>query len=405
MTRKKQSRHGLTIVAVMIIASGMVYAFWPQPMLVDIGAVTRGPMMLTINEVARTRVRDTFVVSAPVSGRLLRVEKEPGDRVEQGRSVVARMLPSSPPALDARQREQARTRVQSAQAALRAARSDLNTAEINLSLADTAMQRATDQRDIGTISESEFEQARREANAARSSLENAAAALAMREAELANAQAAFINSSPSQDESQEAIAIRAPVDGRILRVMQESELVLPVGAPILEIGDVDNGLEVLVELLSTDAVQIQTGDRVIIENWGGAAPLAGIVQRIDPFGVTKFSALGVEEQRVNAVVQFSNPASERAGLGHGYRVEVQIVVWESDNALIVPASALFRHDGDWAVYLVDNGSARLQTVEIEQNNGIEANVLSGLAEGDSVVLYPAAELTDGTAIANRQDSD
>jgi HlyD family secretion protein len=405
MTRKKQSRHGLTIAAMMIIASAMVYAFWPQPMLVDIGEVTRGPMMLTINEVARTRVRDTFVVSAPVSGRLLRVEKEPGDRVEQGRSVVARMLPSSPPTLDAREREQARTRVQAAQAALRAARSDLNTAEINLSLADTAIKRATEQRNIGTISESEFEQARREANAARSSLENSAAALAMREAELANAQAAFINSSQTQDESQEAIAIRAPIDGRILRVMQESELVLSVGAPILEIGDVDNGLEVLVELLSTDAVQIQTGDRVIIENWGGAAPLAGIVQRIDPFGVTRFSALGVEEQRVNAIVQFSNPVSERAGLGHGYRVEVQIVVWESDDALIVPASALFRHDGDWAVYLVDNGSARLQTVEIDQNNGIEANLLNGLAEGDPVVLYPAAELTDGTAIANRQDSN
>lgn len=402
MTRKKQSRNGLTIAAVVIIAAGIIYAFWPQPMLVDTGRVAKGQMTLTIDEVARTRVSEAYVVSAPVSGRLLRVEKEPNEQVKQGETIVARMLPSSPPTLDARERERARTQVRAAQAALRAAESNLSKAEIDKTLAESGMQRATEQRNIGTISATEFEQARRESNSAQSALENATAAISLREAELANAQAAFIGIDQLEDETQEAIDIRAPINGRILRVMQESEVSLSVGAPILEIGDVDNDLEVIVELLSKDAVQIEEGDRVIIENWGGPNPLHGIVHRIDPFGFTKFSALGVEEQRVNAIIHFTDLDRDSINLGHGYRVEVQIVIWESDDALIVPASALFRDGAEWAVFVVDDGSARLQPVQIEQNNGIQASVVNGLQENDLVVLYPAAEITDGMSIADRQ---
>lgn len=406
MTTKKHSRKILTLGAAVLVGAGLVYAFWPQPALVDVVSVTRGKMVLTINEEARTRVRDTYVVSSPIAGHLLRVDAEPGDVVERGQTVVARIVPSSPPALDARQREQARAGVESAQAALRMAQADVKAARADNTLAEANLTRATEQRDKQTISQADFEQAQMQRETALATFDGARAQIALRQAELANAQAVLIRVDDLEsDDGDNTIEIRSPVDGRVLRVRQESEAVLLAGTAILEIGDVEQDLEIIVELLSTDAVQISPGDRVIIRGWGGVQELSGEVERIDPFAFTKFSALGVEEQRVNAIIQSGDLNRPGVKLGHGFRVEVQIVVWESDDAIIIPSGALFRHNGQWSVFGVEQDRVALKTIEVGRDNGTIASVVAGLKPDDRVVFYPAAELKDGARIAARQNNN
>ncbi|HSH26783.1 MAG TPA: HlyD family efflux transporter periplasmic adaptor subunit [Wenzhouxiangella sp.] len=406
---RKRSRSFLTIAAVAVVGAALIFAFWPRPTSIDIGEVTRGPMIMTIDEEGRTRVHDAYVVSTPVAGRLLRVEVEPGDSVERHQTVVAQMLPSNPAALDVRSREQARAAVAAAEAALRLARAELNRAIADRELADNELERSSTLRRDGTISEAALDRAIRDARAAQAAFNTAEAAIEMRQAELENARARLVRFSDRQQPDSaivetgqaEEIPIHAPVTGQVLRLMQQSETTLPAGAAILEVGDVDGDLEVIVELLSTDAVQVSPGDRVLIEQWGGPGTLDAVVERVDPWGFTKFSALGVEEQRVNAIIRFADPEPAHTGLGHGFRVEARIVIWEDDDALIVPSSALFRDGKAWSVFLVDNGNAKRQQVEIGRNNGIQAQVLGGLERGDRVILYPASGLADGMRVVQR----
>ncbi|ASP22149.1 macrolide transporter subunit MacA [Antarctobacter heliothermus] len=404
---KKRSRLVLTLITVALVAGALTAAFWPRPLMVDLGTVTRGPMQVTIDEEGRTRVAEAYVVSTPVAGRLLRVQVNPGDPVVRGKTVVAHMRPSNPSALDVRTREQALAAVQAAEAALRVARADLNAAIANRDLANSELSRTVQLNERLVASAAELYLARQNARVAEASVETSEAAISMREADLANARAqlikfddqglaAAINGNASDD-----IPLHAPADGRILRVIQQSETTLPAGAAIMEIGDVHGDLEVVVELISSDAVQIATGAPVIIDDWGGEAPLQGEVRRIDPFGITKFSALGVEEQRVPVTVALTDPSEIRSGLGHGYRVETRIVIWSDEDALKVPASALFRANDGWAVFVMLDGVAERRTAEIGRNNGIDAEVLGGLNAGDRVVLYPSAAIEDGASIAPR----
>lgn len=403
---KKRSRQILTTIAVLLVAGALTAAFWPQPTLVDIGSVTRGTMQLTIDEEGRTRVRDAYVVSTPVAGQLERVSVQPGDPVVRGETIVAHMRPTNPAALDVRTREQAQAAVTAAQAALRVARADLNAALANRDLSQTELSRTEQLVERGISSAAALDNARQSARVAQANVDTAEAAISMREAEITNVQAQLIGFddrglAAAMGNGSDDIPIRAPAEGRILRVIQQSETTLPAGAPIMEIGNIENDLEVVVELLSTDAVQVAVGDPVVIADWGGPTELSGEVIRVDPFGITQFSALGVEEQRVNAVIAFASPSSEYTGLGHGFRVETQIVVWQAEDTLIVPASALFRNQGNWAVFIVEDGSAELRSVEIGPNNGIEAQVTSGLSEGDSVILYPSSGLSTGMDVAER----
>ncbi|RYH11117.1 efflux RND transporter periplasmic adaptor subunit [Tropicimonas sp. IMCC6043] len=411
MAGKKRTRRILTFLLLALVLAGLGWAFRPQPVLVDIGEVTQGPMLVTIDEEARTRVHEPYVVSTPVTGRLLRVEVEPGDVVTRGVTVVAHMLPTNPSALDIRTREQARAAVTAAEAALRVARADLNKAMADNDLAQSDLERAKRLTESGTLSEASLERAEATARAAQATLDTAGAAIAMREAEVDTARAQLIGfddqglAAALQISSEHATPLFAPATGRILQVMQKSETTLAVGTPIMEIGNIEDDLEVVVELLSTDAVQVELGDPVIIDKWGGAVPLNGKVIRIDPWGFTKYSALGVEEQRVNARIAFTDPPETRAALGHGYRVEVRIVVWEKPDAVIVPASALFRSNGGHAVFVVgEDGMVALRPVELERSNGLEASVASGLVPGERIVLYPAPGLAEGTKVAQRQAS-
>ena len=404
---KNRSRLILTIIIVVLIGSVLAAAFWPRPVMVDLGEVTRGPMMVTIDEEGQTRVSEAYVVSTPVAGRLQRVEVDPGDPVVRRETVVAHMLPTNPAALDVRTREQAQAAVQAAEAALRVARADLNAAIANRDLADTELTRARQLFEREIVSEAAFDRARQNFRVAEAAIETAEAAIAMREADLANARAQLIGfddqglAAAIGNTRSDDIPLYAPADGRILRIMQQSETTLPAGAPIMEIGDVDGELEVVVDLISSDAVQVEVGDSVIIEDWGGALPLGGEVRRIDPFGITEFSALGVEEQRVPVTVALTGPPEERRALGHGYRVEARIVTWQNEDALRMPSSALFRIKEDWSVFVADDGEAVLHIIEIGQNNGMVAEVLKGLAEGDRVILYPSAAVSDGLSIASR----
>lgn len=380
---KKRSRLILTTAVVLLIGGALTAAFWPRPTMVDLGAVTRGAMMVTIDEEGRTRVAEAYVVSTPIAGRLQRVQVDPGDPVVRGETVVAHMLPTNPSALDVRTREQALAAVQAAEAALRVARADLNAATASRDLAQTERARAEQLAERQITSQAVLDRARQNLRVADAAVETAEAAIAMREAELANARAQMIGfddqglAAAVGNARNDDIPLYAPADGRILRIMQTSETTLPAGAPIMEIGDIEGELEVVVDLISSDAVQVDLGDPVIIEDWGGMLALPGEVRRIDPFAITEFSALGVEEQRVPITVALTGPPEDRRALGHGYRVEARIVVWQNEDALRVPASALFRTGENWSVFVVEEGVAALRTIQIGRNNGIVAEVLEG----------------------------
>ncbi len=404
---RKRSRLVLTLAAGLLVAAALAAAFWPRPLMVDLGEVTRGPMQVTIDEEGRTRVAEAYVVSTPVAGRLLRVEVDPGDAVERGETVVARMLPSNPAALDVRTREQATAAVQAAEAALRVARADLNAAMAQRDYAETELGRAEQLAARGIASEAALDRARQGFRVAQSATETAQAEISMRQAGLANARAQLIGfddrglAAAIGDARGDEIPLRAPADGRILRVMQQSETTLPAGAPIMEIGDVGGALEVVVELISSDAVRVSVGDPVVIEDWGGPVALAGEVRRVDPFGVTKFSALGVEEQRVPVTVALTSPPEDRPTLGHGYRVEARIVVWRADDAVRVPSSALFRDGDGRAAFTESDGVARAVPVRVGHDDGTVAEVLDGLDPGDRVVLYPSPAVADGARVSER----
>ena len=406
MATRKRSKWVLTSGVLVLLAGFLIFAFWPRAITVDLGTVERGDLVVTINEEGRTRVHDSYVVSTPVLGRLLRVGVEPGDEVERGETVVARMLPTNPSVLDVRTREQARAAVTAAEAALRVARADLNKAVADLSLAKSDFERVETLVQSGRVSQATLDRAERETRSAEAVVDRAEAAISVRSAELANANAQLIGfdnegfASALSVEGDE-IPLYAPASGRVLQVIQQNETTLPAGSPILEIGDIDGDLEVIVELLSTDAVKVAEGDRVIIDNWGGDVPLNGHIDRVDPLGFTKFSALGVEEQRVNAVISLDQTDGVPGNLGHGYRVEARIVVLEEFDALLIPASALFRVADTWAVFAVVGGRLEERSVQLSANNGVMASVAEGVSEAETIVLYPSVGLKAGLRVVAR----
>ncbi len=412
-SKRRHSRALVTGGAAVMVAAALAAAFWPRPVLVDTDTVRVAPMLVTINEEGRTRVRQPYVVSSPIAGELQRVTLQPGDPVVRGETVVARMRPVNPAALDIRTREQARAAVEAAQAALRVARADLNKAIANRDFAKSELDRVGQLVERKITSQVALERAEQEARVADADVETVRAAIAMREAELMQARAQLIGfddlglSEALAGKGQEpgGIPLRSPIDGTILKVIHKSKTTLPAGEAIVEIGDVAGDLEVVAELLSSDAVRVAIGNRVIITNWGGDRDLSGTVARIDPYGYTKFSALGVEEQRVETTIRFSDKSEDRDqnrdGLGHGYRVELRIAIWETDAATVVPSPALFRHGGGWAVFAVVDGRAQRRAVRIGHNNGTLAEVLDGVTPGTQVILFPSASLAPGQKVARR----
>lgn len=390
--------------AALVLVAGLVYAFWPQPVPVDMGTAERGPMIVTVDGEGRTRVKDVYTISAPVSGRVRRFTGEVGDEVVAGETVVATIQPSDPGFLDVRTQSELQAAAKGAEAARDQARAEMVQAEAAYDYAQAEYERAQKLAEKGNISESALDKARLEARLKKAAVETARAALNVQESKLQQARAALLSpesaSSAGNDEAC-CLNVRAPETGTILRIFQESEAVVAAGAPLVEIGNPAN-LEIVVDLLSTDAVKVSPGDPVLIEDWGGDQTLNGRVRRIEPFGFTKISTLGIEEQRVNVIIDFTDPREVWRQLGHGFRVDTRIIIWKDENTLRVPVSTLFRVGENWSLMKVEDGRATLTTVSVGRMNNRFAQIRGGLTPGDRVILHPSDRIEDGMRVAERR---
>ena len=389
-------------VLLLILAAGLVVAFRPQPVPVDFALVERGPLIVTVSEEGETRVRDVFALSAPIAGRARRIEAEVGDPVSAGQTVVAEIEPIDPAFLDVRSEAQAQAAVRTAEAARDLARAELDRAQADLVFAEAEVERARRLIREATISQRRLDEDERAYRAAKANLATAQAALDMRGAELERARAELLSplAARGMKPSCPCVPVTAPVDGQVLQVIHESEAVVSAGQPLIEIGDPED-LEIVADLLSTEAVRVEPGQRVMIEEWGGGTVLNGRVERIEPYGFTKISALGIEEQRVNVIVDFTDPPAQWQRLGHGYQLEVRIVLWESDDVLRVPLSALFRDGEDWAVFVEREGRAEKRRVAPGRQNGLESQILEGLEAGERIVLYPSDRVVEDVRLTAR----
>ena len=385
-----------------LVAAGLTFAFWPRPVPVDMAQVTRGPLMVTIGEEGETRIKDVFALSAPVASRALRIELDPGDKVVAGETVVVRLEPADPAFLDLRTEAELQAAVRAAEAAEVLAKAELERVNAELTYAKAEVERARTLAPRGIIPTRNLDAAERAYRARQAERARAEADLVMRGHELARTQAQLTATSQIalNRETFDCVVITAPVDGEVLQVLHESEGVVQVGTPLVEIGDPAD-LEIVTDLLSKDAVRVQEGHRVIIENWGGSPALEGVVARVEPFGFTKVSALGIEEQRVNVIIDFKGDQSYYEALGHGFQVDTRIVTWTGEDVLKVPLTALFRTDGEWTLFTVRNGEARLMRVETGHSDGIETEILSGVEEGTQVIIHPSDKIFEGVRVTER----
>lgn len=386
----------IVLVAAVIAAAGY-WAFRPGAVPADFGEVGRGALQVTVNEEGRTRVRERFVVSAPLPGRMKRIELEPGDTVVAGETVLAQFQPSDPALLDVRSRAELQARVRAAESALGGARADRDRVRAELAFAQSELKRARTLVDEKVLAPRELEGAERQAEALNRALQSADFAVRTAGHQLELARAGLIQ---SRGRSTAPIPLYSPIDGVVLRRLQESEAVVPTGQPLLEVGNLAD-LEIVSDLLSSAAVRVQPGQLVLIEQWGGDRPLNGRVRLVEPSGFTKISALGVEEQRVNTIIDFADPRGQWPNIGDGYRVEVRIIVSARESVLKVPASSLFRHEGDWAVFVVENDQARRRIVQVGEQNGLEAEITNGLSGGERIIVYPSDAVGDGVKVTPR----
>lgn len=387
---------------VILLAAALLWLFRPQPVAVDFGEVRQASLQVTISDEGEARVRDVFVVSAPVPGLMRRVELEAGDHVTANETVIARLQPSVPMFLDERAVAEARAGVDAANAATRFAQAQLRRAEAERDFAESELRRMRALASRQTVSLNDLDAAERRAKTADAAVAEAIASLRMRESEYAQARARLLNPARATKAAKDCdcILVYSPISGSVLRVLQESEGVLAAGTSIVEIGDPAN-IEVQVDLLSEEAVRVRAGQRVLVDGWGGGGSLAGAVRRVEPFARTKVSALGIEEQRVNVLIDLTEPRERWRRLGHGYRVQPRIVVWETQNAIQVPQSALFRDGEHWAVFAIEENVARLRHVSVGQHNDTVVQITSGLTAGQRIVLHPNDRIEDGTRIVQR----
>jgi len=390
LERKQYRRRILWLVAAVAICAIVVFALTPSRLLVDVGRVATGPLQVTIDQEGETRAHDRFIMSAPVPGRLLRVDLEDGDTVKHD-EIIARIDPLP---LSQRERQEIQARVEAAEAVERQAIAREAHAREDWGQARRDRQRAERLAFDGVISAQALEMARnaditaaQELDAARYSAQTAAS-------EVKVARSGLVGLGADMGKAGPLIQLRAPVAGRVLRVIEKSERVVPAGTPILTIGD-SRQLEVVADVLSTDAVKIKPGMPVLLEGWGGDHPIRARVRLIEPGGFTKVSALGIEEKRVNVISDFVDSPGP---LGDGYRVETRTVIWSGDNVLKVPQSALFRRGQGWSVFAIEGGRAKTRQVEVGQRNEKEAQIIRGLAIGEEVILHPSNQVSEAARV-------
>lgn len=378
----------------------LVKALQPNPIKVEPGVVARGPLTVTVLEEGKTRIRHRYLITPPVAGYLNRVPLRAGARIEAGKTILATIQPQPAAFLDPRARAEAEARVKASEAAQNQRQTQIERARAALDLAQKELVRARELKKSGAIATKEWDTAENQVNVLTRELNTAQFGLQVADFELAQAQAALTQVQTPATENSDPLKIYAPVDGYVLNVYEESARMLAAGTQIMEVGDYTD-LEAEIELLSSDAVGVQPGAEVSIEQWGGEAPLRGKVTVVEPGGFTKVSALGVEEQRVKVRVNFVDPLPPSTVLGDRYRVEARIVTWHGDDVLQIPTGALFRRGGDWMTFLLEGGKARQTKVEIAHNNGIAAEVRSGVSEGQRVILHPPDAVSDGASVEPR----
>lgn len=375
----------------------LVWGFWPQPIMVETTQAKQAPLTVSIEAEGQTRVIDRYVISAPVSGTTCRLNLKVGDDVFQGQ-VLMGITPLTSPVLDARSRAQAKAQVAAAKSAVLAAQERASAATAASELASDKLNRYQPLLKKSLVSEEAFQQAKTEALTAAAAKRSADFSVEVARYELEAALTALeYSGSSSQQAPTERVQVTSPIDGKVLKVARQCKGPVQTGEALLEVGD-PSALEIEVDVLSADAVKIQPGMTVYINRWGGEQTLSAIVKRIEPIGFTKVSALGVEEQRVLIICDFTSPEEEWQKLGDGYRVEAELVLWHQDNVLQVPSSAVFRYQQGWAVFALEDGVAKRKVVTLGKRTGLATQILSGLAPNDVVINYPSDLIEDGTAV-------
>jgi HlyD family secretion protein len=393
----KLRRWTIIIIITAGVILAIVYGFMPKPVSVDVVKVSRGPLKVTVEEEGKTRVKDRFVLSAPVAGFMRRIKLDVGDSVQKGETLVE-IEPLKSNLLDPRSRATAEAAVSSAEAALRVEEERVRSAEADAEYSRRNLERIKKLFEGGYVAKDALEQAETGAKRAEANLLSAEAAVKVARAELDRARTVLRHSAAEETRIQgKIVTIQAPVSGSVLKIYRESEGVVQSGEPLIDIGDPKN-LEVKVEVLSADAVRIKPGTPVLFERWGGNSTLSGKVRVVEPAGFTKISSLGVEEQRVFVIVDLTSSDQNEQRLGDGYRLEASFIIWEGKDVLQVPASALFRKQEGWAVFVVKNNKAILREVKVGHRTGLAAEILSGLTEGEEVISHPDNSIEEGTRI-------
>lgn len=398
MKNKVQWRRNGVLGAVVVLGvAGLFWGLRSQPVEVDLGTASRGPLRVTLEQEGRTRVLDRYVVGAPVTGYARRIRLEAGQAVPRG-ATLAELEPLHADGPDARRRAEAQARIAAAESGVGATEQRAQAAASAAELAQAELQRVRALRLQGHVSAAAEDRAASDAQRSAADLRSAqfAVAAARHERDAARTTLQYAGGASTAD----LVVVRAPVAGKVLRIVHKSEGSVVTGQPLLEIGD-PAALEVEVDLLSADAVRIHSGTRVVFERWGGEGALEGVVRVVEPAGFTKVSALGVEEQRVWVIVAFTSPAAQWQRLGDGYRVEASFILWEGQDILQIPASALFRDGEAWAVYGVEQGRAVKRAVQIGQRTGLIAQLVSGLQVGDRVISHPDDRVREGVRVVAR----
>jgi len=402
ISRRSLSRKVLFWSAVGALVLAMIYALQPRAVEVETGVVRQGALTVYVSEEGKTRIRNRHIVAAPVAGSMQRVTLKAGDAVKTGETVLTRIEPTLSPLLDARARSQAQARVDAATATRSRANEDIEMSRTGLKYAQANWDRIKNNTDKGTVSDTDRDTFQREAEMKTREVRSAEFALQVANFELEQAKAALQQIDQPSTGGGAFIEVRAPVSGVVLKVQQESATIVAPGAPILEIGD-PTDLEIEAEILSRDAVTIKPGALVTVEQWGGDEPAKARVRRVEPAAFTKVSALGVEEQRVLVLSDFTEQTPALKALGDRYRVEVRVAVWHSDDTLLVPAGALFREGSEWKTFLFDAGHAKAVVVKAGRTDGKFTQVLEGLKKGDEVLMHPPDTVRDGTSVVKRAE--
>ncbi len=399
-----QRRRFAVSAAVLIILGALYYALRPAAVPVDTAAITRGALTVAVEEEGKTRIKDVFIVSAPITGRVQRSPLEVGDAVEKNITPVAAIEPSPPPFLDLRSQIELEAMIKASRAAVDLARAEIVQIKAELDFAQKELERAKSLSARDIVTQRALERARTDVETRKAALARAEANLTVQERALESIKARSIGPEGSLVERYGqtcCLTVTSPVSGRVLEIYKKSEQIVPQGTPLVEIGDPAN-LEIVVELLSADAVRVTEGAPAIITAWGGP-DLAAKVTRVEPTGFTKVSALGIEEQRVRVLLDLEKPPAEEGSkrLGHGYRVFVRVTIHAIRDALLVPLGALFRHKDAWAVYVDDGGTAELRLIEIGHRDTARAEVTKGLQKGERIVLHPSDRVVGGVRIVER----